>query len=121
QPPVRRGRAAVGRGGFVLLARRRRGLDRVVGDALPAPMTRRRLVRPAALAGAVAALVASSAALTRAQAAPVASARQQLTAVEAGRNLFVTGCSRCHGLDGRGTRRGPDKGNAGAAASELCI
>jgi ubiquinol-cytochrome c reductase cytochrome c subunit len=80
-----------------------------------------RLARPAALAGAVAALVASSAVLTRAQAAPMASAHERITAVEAGRNLFVTGCSSCHGLDGKGTLRGPDLTHAGAAGADFYL
>ncbi len=36
---------------------------------------------------------------------------------EAGRQLFVTGCSSCHGLDGRGTDRGSTLENAGAASA----
>ena len=36
---------------------------------------------------------------------------------EAGRQLFVTGCSSCHGFDGRGTDRGPTLENSGAAAA----
>ena len=80
-----------------------------------------RFLRPAALAGAVAALVASSAVLTRAQAVPMASARDQVTAVAAGRELFVTGCSSCHGLDGKGTRRGPDLSRAGAASADFYL
>ena len=36
---------------------------------------------------------------------------------EAGRQLFVTGCSSCHGLDGRGTNRGPTLERSGAAAA----
>jgi len=41
------------------------------------------------------------------------------TAAEAdeGRQLFVTGCSSCHGLDGRGTDRGPTLERSGAAAA----
>ena len=33
------------------------------------------------------------------------------------RQLFVTGCSSCHGLDGRGTDRGPTLERSGAAAA----
>jgi len=36
---------------------------------------------------------------------------------ETGRQLFVTGCSSCHGLDGRGTNRGPTLEGSGAAAA----
>ena len=78
-------------------------------------------MRLAALTGAIAALVASSAALTRAQAAPVPAPFGQITAVEAGRDLFVTGCSSCHGLDGRGTSRGPDLRDAGAASADFYL
>lgn len=39
------------------------------------------------------------------------------TPEEAGRQLFVTGCSSCHGLDGRGTDRGPTLERSGAAAA----
>jgi ubiquinol-cytochrome c reductase cytochrome c subunit len=84
-------------------------------------LTRPRVARVAALAGATAALVASSTVLTRAQAAPVWSAPRQMTAVEAGRDLFVTGCSSCHGLSGKGTHRGPDLSHAGAAAADFYL
>ncbi|MEO5680418.1 MAG: c-type cytochrome [Acidimicrobiales bacterium] len=36
---------------------------------------------------------------------------------DAGRQLFVTGCSSCHGLDGRGTGRGPSLEHSGAASA----
>jgi len=36
---------------------------------------------------------------------------------EAGRQLYVTGCSSCHGFDGKGTDRGPTLENAGAASA----
>lgn len=36
---------------------------------------------------------------------------------QSGRQLFVTGCSSCHGLDGRGTDRGPTLERSGAAAA----
>jgi len=84
-------------------------------------LARSRLTQLAALTGAIGALVATSAVLTRAQAAPVPSAGRQITAVEAGRDLFVTGCSSCHGLDGRGTRRGPDLSHAGAASADFYL
>lgn len=38
-------------------------------------------------------------------------------AEESGRQMYVTGCSSCHGLDGRGTNRGPTLENAGAAST----
>ncbi len=36
---------------------------------------------------------------------------------EAGRQLFVTGCSSCHGVDGRGTDRGPSLEHSGGAGA----
>ena len=36
---------------------------------------------------------------------------------ETGRQLYITGCSSCHGLDGRGTDRGPTLERAGAASA----
>lgn len=36
---------------------------------------------------------------------------------DGGREMFVTGCSSCHGLDGRGTKRGPTLEHSGAAAA----
>lgn len=36
---------------------------------------------------------------------------------EVGRQLYITGCSSCHGLDGRGTDRGPTLEDAGAASA----
>ena len=36
---------------------------------------------------------------------------------EAGRQLYVTGCSSCHGLDGKGTDRGPTLERAGAGSA----
>jgi ubiquinol-cytochrome c reductase cytochrome c subunit len=39
----------------------------------------------------------------------------------AGRQLFVTGCSSCHGLDGRGTDRGPTLERAGAASAHYYL
>lgn len=38
-----------------------------------------------------------------------------------GRQLFVTGCSSCHGLDGRGTDRGPTLERSGAAAADYYL
>ncbi|HEY3241269.1 MAG TPA: c-type cytochrome [Acidimicrobiia bacterium] len=39
----------------------------------------------------------------------------------AGRRLYVTGCSSCHGLDGRGTRIGPPLLGVGAAAADFYL
>jgi len=51
---------------------------------------------------------------------PARAAPRQVPAAEpeeAGRQLFVTGCSSCHGFDGRGTDRGPTLERSGAAAA----
>ena len=58
----------------------------------------------------------SSVFLSRAQAQEVEPAK-----VAAGRQLFVTGCSSCHGLDAKGTVRGPDLSNAGAASADFYL
>ncbi|MFP5370833.1 MAG: c-type cytochrome [Actinomycetes bacterium] len=39
------------------------------------------------------------------------------TSTVPGRQLYITGCSSCHGLDGKGTDRGPTLEHAGAAAA----
>jgi len=36
---------------------------------------------------------------------------------QTGRELFLTGCSSCHGIDGRGTNRGPTLERSGAASA----
>jgi ubiquinol-cytochrome c reductase cytochrome c subunit len=38
-----------------------------------------------------------------------------------GRVLYVTGCSSCHGLEGRGTRLGPPLPGVGAAAADFYL
>ena len=45
---------------------------------------------------------------------PAAAPAQQ---AEPGRQMYITGCSSCHGLDGRGTDRGPTLERSGAAAA----
>jgi ubiquinol-cytochrome c reductase cytochrome c subunit len=39
----------------------------------------------------------------------------------AGRELYLTGCSSCHGPDGRGTDRGPTLVGVGAAAADFYL
>lgn len=41
--------------------------------------------------------------------------------VDRGRELFVTGCSSCHGLQGEGTRRGPSLLGVGAASVDFWV
>jgi ubiquinol-cytochrome c reductase cytochrome c subunit len=41
--------------------------------------------------------------------------------VAAGRQLFVTGCSSCHGLDANGSANGPSLVNAGAASANFYL
>lgn len=41
--------------------------------------------------------------------------------VRAGRALYETGCSSCHGVDGRGTRRGPTLVGVGAASAHFYL
>ena len=36
---------------------------------------------------------------------------------ESGRQLYITGCSSCHGIDGKGTNRGPTLERSGAASA----
>jgi ubiquinol-cytochrome c reductase cytochrome c subunit len=51
-----------------------------------------------------------------------ATARQKaqgLGPVERGRELFLTGCSSCHGAEGEGTNQGPDLRGVGAAAADF--
>jgi len=49
------------------------------------------------------------------------SARAQVDAVEAGRELFLTGCVSCHGPDGVGTDQGPTLIGVGAAAADFML
>jgi ubiquinol-cytochrome c reductase cytochrome c subunit len=72
------------------------------------------------LAGAGTLVVAASMLMTRAQAAPAAT-QSDPAAVAAGRRLFLTGCSSCHGLRAEGTRRGPDLRRAGAASADFYL
>jgi ubiquinol-cytochrome c reductase cytochrome c subunit len=58
----------------------------------------------------------ASVVVTRAQATTLAA-----TPVDQGRELYLTGCSSCHGLDGRGTVRGPDLSHSGAAAADFYL
>jgi ubiquinol-cytochrome c reductase cytochrome c subunit len=69
-----------------------------------------------AVAGAAIVLAGSSMSLTHAQAQEVEPQK-----LAAGRRLFVTGCSSCHGLDAHGTERGPDLSDAGAAAADFYL
>ena len=39
--------------------------------------------------------------------------------VEAGRELYLTGCSSCHGVEGRGTDRAPSLVGVGAASADF--
>jgi ubiquinol-cytochrome c reductase cytochrome c subunit len=74
------------------------------------------LHRVLATGAAAIALAGSSVFLTRAQAQEVEPQK-----LAAGRQLFVTGCSSCHGVDARGTARGPDLSRAGAAAADFYL
>jgi ubiquinol-cytochrome c reductase cytochrome c subunit len=76
----------------------------------------RALGRGIAVLGAAIGIVGSALLLTEAQAQEA-----QPQKVAAGRRLFVTGCSSCHGLDGRGTERGPDLSRSGAAAADFYL
>ena len=56
---------------------------------------------------------------------PAAPASAQVTPgdplVSAGRQLYVTGCSSCHGPDGTGTERGPTLAGAGAGRADFYL
>jgi ubiquinol-cytochrome c reductase cytochrome c subunit len=71
-------------------------------------------------------LVASLGALANAGAAPGrpgpgAVAAQDPDASATGRDLYVSGCSSCHGLDGQGSERGPSLQGVGAAAVDFYL
>ena len=94
----------------------------------PLSRVRRTVARHPSWSAVVASLVASVAvtlavltAQRSAQASPGQAPPDEL--VERGRQLFVTGCSSCHGIDGRGLRapngavRGPSLEHSGEAAA----
>src|SRR5439155_20696720 len=114
----------------VLLALRRRGVDRPVRDplraevsAVPEPRMDRRRRRAF---GVVFALFVAPAALILATGSPgggqgnasagVAYAQAaQGSLDQAGQQLYLQGCSSCHGVRGEGTTQGPPIGGLGAA------
>ncbi len=53
--------------------------------------------------------------------APAALTAQAEPRVMAGRDLYLTGCSSCHGPDGRGTERGPTLAGVGAASADFFL
>jgi ubiquinol-cytochrome c reductase cytochrome c subunit len=50
-----------------------------------------------------------------------ASAAASPTSIEAGKRLFITNCSSCHGLTGEGTSDGPSLIGVGAAAVDFQV
>ena len=92
-------------------------------------MSRPRLRRSATVAAAVAGLGVLAATMVAASAVPgpPASASAQTGAAQAGpaepagRRLYLTGCSSCHGPDGQGTERGPTLVGVGAASAHFYL
>ena len=124
----------------LLLALRRRGVDRPVRDHLPAevsePVTR--LSKPLAVLGAlsrrrrhrfapVVLLLLALAATGGAYAAlaPTTDARAAVgtsaQSIEEGRALFLRNCSSCHGLNAEGTSDGPSLVGVGAASVDFQV
>ncbi|MGH8983592.1 MAG: c-type cytochrome, partial [Acidimicrobiia bacterium] len=56
---------------------------------------------------------------TPGQAAPAGGGSDDEALVERGRELFLTGCSSCHGLDGGGTDQAPGLVGVGAASADF--
>lgn len=85
-----------------------------MGHPVPAPVRRLIAIIPLAAAGMAAALVGTGGAQT----APPAPAAVD---VEAGRQLFLVGCTACHGPRGEGTDRGPSLVGSGAASADYYL
>ncbi|MDQ1370694.1 MAG: ubiquinol-cytochrome c reductase cytochrome c subunit [Acidimicrobiaceae bacterium] len=102
--------------------------DDLLHPLTPPVVTGSRLVILAGLAG-FALLVLALAGGRRASAAPAAPvvARQvgggglDADQVTAGRSLYVTHCSSCHGIQAEGTRNGPSLVHAGAASADFYL
>lgn len=78
------------------------------------PMTEARLGAAAAICAGAAAFLLGVMWLD----APAARG-QEATDERTGRELFITGCASCHGVDGGGTRYGPNIEDEGAAAADF--
>jgi ubiquinol-cytochrome c reductase cytochrome c subunit len=79
----------------------------------------RRLARRALVAFAFACLALGTIAMT---VAPTASRAQRSGDVAHGRELFVSGCSSCHGMDARGiAHRGPNLRGVGALSADFYL
>ena len=74
------------------------------------------LVASALLVGALAVVGGGYAAIASVQPATAAMAVGSETQIEKGQQLFLEGCSSCHGLQAQGTETGPSLIGAGAAA-----
>ena len=79
------------------------------------------LVASALLIGALMVVGGGYAAVANVQPAEAAVAVGTETQVEAGRQLYLEGCSSCHGLEAQGTETGPSLIGAGAAAVDFQV
>ena len=78
---------------------------------------RRRTTVVVALTLVLAGALVAGRATAPAAGAGAAASDQDDRQVERGRELFLTGCSSCHGIDGTGTGRGPSLERSGEAAA----
>jgi len=79
------------------------------------------LVASALLLGALVVVGGGYAAVASVQPAEAAMAVGSETQVEAGRQLYLEGCSSCHGLEAQGTMQGPTLVGVGAAAVDFQV
>jgi ubiquinol-cytochrome c reductase cytochrome c subunit len=79
------------------------------------------IVASALLIGALAVVGGGYAAVASVQPAEAAMAVGTETQVEAGRQLYLEGCSSCHGLEAQGTASGPTLIGVGAAAVDFQV
>lgn len=75
----------------------------------------------ALLAGALAVVGGGYAAIASVQPAVAAGAEGSQTQVEKGRQLYLEGCSSCHGLEAQGSATGPTLVGVGAAAANFQV